>query len=38
MESEFDRSGNDFVTSFFAGLVAIPLLFGGLVLIASLFE
>ena len=36
MENEFDRSGNDFVTTFFAGLVAIPLLFGGFVLIANL--
>ena len=36
MENEFDRSGNDFVTTFFAGLIAIPLMFGGLVWLASL--
>ena len=31
--NEFDRSGNDCVTNFFAGLVGIPLLFAGMVLI-----
>jgi hypothetical protein len=33
--SEFDRSGNDFVTNLFAGLIGIPALFFGMVFLAS---
>jgi hypothetical protein len=35
VNSEFDKSGNDWLTSLVGGFVALPLIFLGLVLLAS---
>ena len=35
--SEFDRSGSDLITVFFAGLIGVPLFVIALVWVASLF-
>jgi hypothetical protein len=34
--NEFDRSGNDCLTTFVAGLIAVPLLFAALIILASI--